>query len=142
MSRFHAVLAVAWLGLAVLAVGTCARRAHAGTLRASSTTFWPVTRFSVSGIPVTGTPLQTLQPDGTVLISQSVPALLLPAAVSLVVTAGDGRTISAVLPDGRPGPLVAYPANGCRADLNADGGVGLSDVSMVFGLAASGASCP
>lgn len=140
LERSTLAAAVILLVLTIMLVAV--KQGRAGTLRASSTVFWPRAVFSVSGVPVPGTPVQAVQADGTVLIYQVVPALELPAAVSLVVTAGDGRTISAVLPDGRPGPLALYPVDGCRADLNADGGVGLSDVSIVFGLAARGESCP
>ena len=129
-------------GLLVLwGLVVCAGEGRAATLRASSETFWPVAQFSVSGIPVPGSPTQAVQADGSVLIFQVVPALVLPAAVSLRVTAGDGRVLDAVLPDGRPGPLVQYPAVACRADLNDDGGVGLDDVGIVFGQAARGARC-
>ena len=136
VALISAALVTVLLGAAI-----CGRLAEAGTLRASSETFWPSAQFYVSGITVPGSPTQAVQPDGSVLISQVVPALVLPAAVSLRVTAGDGRTIDAVLPDGRPGPLVQYPAVACRADLNDDGGVGLDDVGIVFGQAARGARC-
>ena len=46
-----------------------------------------------------------------------------------------------------PSNVVTYcpppvPSLACRADLNADGGVGLDDVGIVFGEAAKGARCP
>lgn len=139
---FAAVLALAWLGLGVLTIGTCAQRARAGTLRARSTIFWPSAKYSVNGIEVAGSPLQTAMPDGSVIISQEIPGLLLPVVVSLRVVAADGTAYLAVLPDGSPGPLVIYPKDGCRADFDGDGAVGLSDVSRVFGLASQAAACP
>ena len=46
-----------------------------------------------------------------------------------------------------PSNVVTYcpppvPTLACRSDLNADGGVGLDDVGIVFGEAAKGARCP
>lgn len=129
------------ISLALLVLLASVDMAHARMLKASSTTTWKSAVFYISGLPVVGVPSQVVQPDGSILISQDVPALILPATISLIVTSNDGRVFNAVLPNGKPGPMVMYPDDGCRADLDNDGAVGLPDVSMSFSLASKNTAC-
>ena len=136
-----------YLLAAVVVIDVLLAFALVGVARADSRICWqqtdgahPVQRVLVSGVTLHQPTISQTASSPLTYCTQPLP-LALPATIDVVVCRGDGVTCStsSVLADGRPGPLRLY--GGCRADMNEDGAIGLSDVSAVLRQAATVGAC-
>ena len=135
------------LGWIVFAIATMMALGAARFALADSRICWqqtdgahPVQRVLVSGVALHQPTITQTASSPLTYCTQALP-LVQPATIDVVVCRGDGVTCStsSVLADGRPGPLRLY--GGCRADMNDDGAIGLTDVSAVLRQAATVGAC-
>ena len=116
----------------------------AGMARADSRICWEqpagpglTQRVYVSGIRLASPTISQTASNPLTYCTGPIP-LALPAAID-VELCSITTCVRGVLPDGRTGPLRVY--DGCRADLDDDGAVGLADVSRALRLAATVGAC-
>ena len=146
-----------WMGLSLLALWllvALAGQGRADTLRVPIEDPNYAAAPTVARLPA----FEALVGGSWVAVSHAIephPAAYRPEVRAASVTVPQAGCVSLratlALADGSrrsaPSNVVTYcpppvPSLACRADLNADGGVGLDDVGIVFGQAAQGARCP